>query len=147
MSAENQAAVDGRLIELDGTPDKSRLGANATLGVSCAVARAAAAAGSIPLWRRLAGGRKATIPLPMINILSGGLHAGGNFEFQDFLAVPHGFSNYAESLEAVVAIHRATRTLIESEGIGSGTGRAFNPAIGAGSSKARSEAGTSSQSK
>jgi enolase len=115
-SAEDQAAVDRRLIELDGSPDKSRLGANAILGVSCAVARAAAIHEGIPLWRRLAGKRKATIPLPMVNIISGGLHAGRNIEFQDFLAVPHGFSKFSESLEAAVAIHRAARELIETEG-------------------------------
>src|SRR5437660_1323574 len=115
-SAEDQAVVDGRLIELDGSPGKSSLGANATLGVSCAVARAIAAAKGIPLWRWLGGERKATIPLPMVNILSGGLHAGRNFEFQDFLAVPHGFSTYSESLEAVAAIHRAARILLEKEG-------------------------------
>src|SRR6266852_1850469 len=116
MSAADQAAVDRRMIELDGSPDKSRLGANAILGVSCAVARAAAAAEGIPLWRRLAGLRAASIPLPMINILSGGLHAGRNFEFQDFLAVPHGFPTYSDSLHAAVAIHRATRELLEAEG-------------------------------
>ena len=115
-SAEDQSAVDRRMIELDGTPDKSRLGANAILGVSCAVARAAAAVEGVVLWRRLAGSRRAMIPLPMINILSGGLHAGRNFEFQDFLAVPHGFSTYSESLQAIVAIHRATRHLLEKEG-------------------------------
>jgi enolase len=116
MSAEDQAAVDQRMIELDGSPDKSRLGANAILGVSCAVARAAAAALGMPLWRRLTGQRGPTIPLPMVNILSGGLHAGRNFEFQDFLAVPHGFPTYSESLHAAVAIHRATRELLEEEG-------------------------------
>src|SRR5258706_12245782 len=88
MSAEDQAAVDRRMIELDGSADKSRLGANAILGVSCAVARAAAPAQGVPLWRRLAGERAACIPLPMVNILSGGLHARRHFEFQDFLAVP-----------------------------------------------------------
>jgi enolase len=116
MSAEDQAAVDRRMIELDGSPDKSRLGANAILGVSCAVARAAAAAEGAPLWRRLAGQRAASIPLPMINMLSGGLHAGRNFEFQDFLAVPHGFATYTESLHAAVAVHRAVRELLEAEG-------------------------------
>jgi enolase len=116
MSADDQAGVDRRMIELDGSRNKSVLGANAILGVSCAVARAAAAANGAPLWRRLAGRRQATIPLPMINILSGGLHAGRNFEFQDFLAVPHGFSTYSESLHAAVAIHRAARELLESEG-------------------------------
>src|SRR5260221_3835217 len=116
MSAEDQAAVDRRMIELDGSPDKSRLGANAILGVSCAVARAAAAAQGVPLWRSLAGLREASIPLPMINILSGGLHAGRNFEFQDFLAVPHGFATYSDSLHAAVAVHRAARELLEAEG-------------------------------
>jgi enolase len=80
------------------------------------VARAAAAAREIPLWRWLADDRIAATPLPMVNILSGGLHAGRNFEFQDFLAVPHGLPTYSESLEAVVAIHRAARILLEKEG-------------------------------
>jgi enolase len=115
-SAADQAAIDRRLIDLDGTANKSRLGANAILGVSCAVARAMATAENVPLWRRLQGQRKPTIPLPMINILSGGLHAGRNFEFQDFLAVPHGFSSYSEALHAAVAIHRAARDLLEAEG-------------------------------
>jgi len=116
MSAEDQAAVDRRMIELDGSPDKSQLGANAILGVSCAVARAAAANEGMPLWRRLLAHRTAAIPLPMINILSGGLHAGGNIEFQDFLAVPHGFTTYSEALHAAIAIHRATRELLDKEG-------------------------------
>src|SRR5437763_549672 len=89
MSAADQV-VDRRLIDLDGTANKSRLGANAILGVSCAVARAMAVAENVPLWCRLHAHRKPAIPLPMINILSGGLHAGHNVEFQDFLAVPHG---------------------------------------------------------
>ncbi len=115
-SAADQAEVDRRLIELDGTPDKSRLGANAILGVSCAAARAMAAALGIPLWRRLQGSRKAVLPLPMVNIISGGLHAGRNLEFQDFLAVPHGLPGYSEALRAVVGIHRATRELLEDGG-------------------------------
>jgi enolase len=116
LTADDQAAVDQRLIELDGTVEKSRLGANAILGVSCAVARAMAAAERVPLWRRLQGGRQATVPLPMVNIISGGLHARRNFEFQDFLAVPHCFSSYSEALQSVVAIHRATRELLEANG-------------------------------
>ena len=115
-SAADQEAVDRHLIDLDGTANKSRLGANAILGVSCAVARAMATAENIPLWRRLQGQRKASIPLPMINILSGGLHAGRNFEFQDFLAVPHGFSSYSEALHAAVEIHRAAHELLEIKG-------------------------------
>jgi enolase len=116
LDAEDQAAVDGRMIELDGTPNKSRLGANAMLGVSCAVARAAAMARGIPLWQHLAGGRSAALPVPMINILSGGLHAGRQFEFQDFLAAPYGFEFYQEALCAACAIHDATRELLDERG-------------------------------
>ena len=113
MSADDQAAVDRRMIELDGTPDKSRLGANAVLGVSSAVARAAARARGMPLWRSLAGSRRAVLPVPMVNILSGGLHAAHNFEFQDFLAVPLHFDTFAEALEAVAGVHRAARGVLE----------------------------------
>lgn len=113
---EDQAAVDGRMIELDGTPGKSRLGANAILGVSCAVARAAAMARGVPLWRHLAGDRGASLPVPMVNILSGGLHAGRQFEFQDFLAAPYGFDTYSESLCAACAIHRAAKELLDERG-------------------------------
>ncbi len=114
--ASDQAGIDRRLIELDGTPDKSRLGANALLGVSCAVARAAAVSQGVPLWQWLEGGRVPLLPLPMVNILSGGLHAGHNIEFQDFLVIPLGFATFSEALEAVAAVHRAAREVIESRG-------------------------------
>jgi enolase len=116
MDAADQAPVDRRMLELDGTADKSRLGANAILAVSCATARAAAAALGVPLWRHLAAGRPATLPVPMVNILSGGHHAGHNFEFQDFLVIPRGYSSYAAALEAIVAVHRAARAEIEARG-------------------------------
>ena len=116
FDARDQATVDRRMIELDGTPDKSRLGANAILGVSMAVARAAALTAGLPLWKHLAQNRPARIPVPMINILSGGLHAGRNIEFQDFLAVPHRFPALAEALEAAVRIHRATAEMLRSAG-------------------------------
>jgi enolase len=116
QDAEDQAALDRRMIELDGTPNKSRLGANAILGVSCAVARAVALSRGVPLWRHLAGGRRATMPVPMVNILSGGLHAGRNVEFQDFLAVPVNFPTCAEALEAIVAVHRDARAVLEKRG-------------------------------
>jgi enolase len=115
--ASDQAAVDGRMIELDGSADKSRLGANAILAVSCAVARAAAASLEIPLWRHLAQDRKPVLPVPMVNILSGGLHARGGCEFQDFLIVPRGFASFAEALEAAVAIHRAARAVLDERGL------------------------------
>jgi len=117
MPADGQAAIDRRMIELDGSAGKSRLGANAILAVSCAVARAAAASRGIPLWRHLAGERAPGMPAPMINILSGGHHAGFGMEFQDFLIVPRGFSALTDVLEAAVAVHRATRTVLDERGL------------------------------
>ncbi|HZT32481.1 MAG TPA: phosphopyruvate hydratase [Bryobacteraceae bacterium] len=116
MDAADQAAIDLRLLALDPTPQKSRLGANALLGLSCAVARAAACALRVPLWQHLRGSREACLPLPMVNIVSGGLHAGRQFEFQDFLVIPHGLPDYPAALEAAVAVHRAARAEIESRG-------------------------------
>jgi enolase len=116
MAIEDQAAIDRRMIELDGTADKSRLGANAILGVSCAVARAAAESLGVPLWRHLAGVSTPALPVPMVNILSGGLHASRNLEFQDFLAIPLGFDTYSEALAAVVAVHAAAREALEARG-------------------------------
>lgn len=115
QSAEDQRALDARLIEIDGTPDKSRYGANATLGISCAVARAVSAARREPLFRTLSAGTP-VLPVPMINILSGGLHAGGNLEFQDFLIVPHGFSTMADALEATVRIHTTAGEILRRSG-------------------------------
>lgn len=113
--AEDQAAVDRVMIALDGTPSKSRLGANAILAVSCAVRRAVSVARSQPLWQSLAElnpGAAPAVPAPMVNILSGGLHAGRNIEFQDFLALPHGLGSYSDALRAVVAIHAAAREIL-----------------------------------
>ncbi|MBM3813231.1 MAG: phosphopyruvate hydratase [Acidimicrobiia bacterium] len=115
--AEDQEGLDRAMMELDGTANKSRLGANAILGVSCAVARAVALSRGIPLWEHLsAAGGKPQVPVPMVNILSGGLHAGGNLEFQDFLAIPHGFGAYAEALAAVVAVHGAAHRVLGARG-------------------------------
>ncbi|MBN8729063.1 MAG: phosphopyruvate hydratase [Acidobacteria bacterium] len=116
MDAHRQSALDRRMIELDGTPNKGRLGANAILGVSCAVARAAAASSGIPLWLHLAAGRTASLPVPMVNILSGGHHASHNIEFQDFLALPHGFATFAEAIHAAAAVHKAAYDLIVEAG-------------------------------
>ncbi|MFN0104070.1 MAG: phosphopyruvate hydratase [Bryobacteraceae bacterium] len=114
-NAEDQSALDHVLIQLDGTPQKSRLGANALLGVSCAVARAVSFARREPLFQTLSLG-KPLLPVPMINILSGGLHAGANIEFQDFLVIPHGFDSFAEALEATVKIHAVAARLIRRAG-------------------------------
>jgi len=116
FGAEPHAELDRRMVELDGTPDRQRLGANAILGVSLAVARAVAASRGIALWAYLAGDRQALLPVPMINILSGGLHAGRQIEFQDFLIVPHGFEWFADALEAAVGVHRAMEAILRSDG-------------------------------
>jgi len=113
---ENQERLDQRMIELDGTENKSKLGANAILGVSCSVARAVAQAREVDLWIHLKGARAAKLPIPMINILSGGLHAGRQIEFQDFLVIPHGFASLGEALEATVRIHRTMAEILERDG-------------------------------
>lgn len=120
MSAEDHAALDHRMIQADGTPNKSNLGANAILGVSCAAARAISIVRREPLWKTLAAlgqqPRNASLPIPMVNILSGGLHAGRQIEFQDFLAVAHGFDSFAEALRAITDIHRETRLMLDERG-------------------------------
>jgi enolase len=114
-NAEDQQAIDDALRQLDGTPQKSRLGANALLGASCAIARAVSVSRREPLFRTLSLGAPA-LPVPMINILSGGLHAGANIEFQDFLIIPHGFDSFAEALEATVKIHTVAGERIRRDG-------------------------------
>lgn len=113
---ENQAGVDRLMIELDGTENKARLGANAVLGVSCATARAVAQARGVPLWSHLAAGRETKLPVPMINILSGGLHASWQIEFQDFMAVPRGLASFGETLEVAVGIRRAMGEILARDG-------------------------------
>ena len=129
LNAADQQAIDLRLIELDGTPNKSRLGANAVLGVSLATAHAAAAGQQVRLdqhlhqvWRAVTltqTGQEAgppTIPLPMVNMISGGLHAGGNLDFQDFLAIPVGAPSYHVALEWIVRIYRQLGRLLNHAG-------------------------------
>jgi enolase len=113
----DQPGLDRLLIELDGTPDKSRLGANAILGVSAAVARAAASARRLPLWRYLSRGGEAVLPLPMVNIVSGGLHASGALAFQDFLIIPIGAASYREALETGYDVRAATGDLLVERGL------------------------------
>jgi enolase len=117
QDALDQAAIDAQLIALDGTADKSRLGANALLGVSLAVARAAASAAGLPLWRYLGGAAARVLPLPMINIISGGLHARRNLDFQDFLIMAVGAGSYTQALEMSVAVYAATHELLTERGL------------------------------
>jgi enolase len=119
MRADDQRRIDARLIEVEGSEDKSRLGANAMLAVSCAAAGAAAMARRAPLWRHLSEMStkpSPRLPAPMINIISGGLHAGRNLEFQDFLAMPRGYPDLISALEATVRVHRETGRLLERRG-------------------------------
>ena len=114
--ALNQAGLDRRLVELDGTENQSSLGANAILGVSLAAARAGAALVGVPLYTYLGGATARRLPMPMVNILSGGLHAGGQIEFQDFLMIPVGAKSYSQALEMTFAVYNATRRLIKEKG-------------------------------
>jgi enolase len=116
MDATEQKQIDRMLCELDGTPNKSRLGANAILGVSLACAHAAAASRGQPLWRYLDTEGAARMPLPMVNLISGGLHAGGNLDLQDFLFMPIGARSYSESLEMTVAVYRALSSVLIRHG-------------------------------
>lgn len=111
LDSSDQVEIDARLIE-----QGPGLGANATLAVSCAVARAAAIQRRIPLWKHLAGDRKAVLPIPMVNIISGGLHAGRNIEFQDFLVIPRGYPDLSAAMEAVVRVHRTTGEFLRRRG-------------------------------
>lgn len=111
-----QGLVDHTLIELDGTADKSNLGANAILAVSLVAARAAAVSAGLDLWEQLAGDRTPMLPLPMVNIFSGGLHARRQIEFQDFLVMPVGARTYSEALEMCTAVYRASSQVLSAAG-------------------------------
>jgi enolase len=116
MSVANQGSVDHTLCELDGTADKSRLGANAILAVSLACAHAAAAAHNLPLWRYLDPQGRARLPFPMVNLISGGLHAGGNLDFQDFLLLPIGARSYPEALAISLKVYQALGATLNRHG-------------------------------
>ena len=96
--ARDQALIDRVLIELDGTPNKGRLGANAMLGVSLAVAKAAAEASGLPLYRYIGGAGATTLPVPMMNVINGGVHAANSIDLQEFMVVPVGADTFAEAL-------------------------------------------------
>jgi enolase len=116
FDAADQAALDRCLIDLDGTPAKSRLGANATLAVSLAAAHAAAASAGLPLYRHLGGERAATLPLPQIQIFGGGAHAGRRVDVQDFMVVCPGATSFAQALEWTAEVYRAAGQLMQRRG-------------------------------
>ncbi len=121
-SAEDQEAIDKKLIDLDGTPTKSRLGANAILGVSLAVAHAAAAAQGIPLYRYLGGEDANLLPVPMFNILNGGQHAENSTDFQDYMVLPVGAPTFTEALRMAVEVYHSLAKLIHDRGISTTVG-------------------------
>jgi enolase len=118
----DQALVDRILIELDGTPNKGRLGANAILGVSLAVARAAAEASGLPLYRYLGGAGGRTLPVPMMNVINGGAHADNKLDPQEFMVCPVGFDSFAEALRAGVETFHALKAILNKRGLSTGVG-------------------------
>jgi enolase len=132
MDAGDQASLDRKLIALDGTPDKSGLGANAILGVSLAVAKAAAASAGEPLWRYLGGPSARLLPVPMFNILNGGKHAADSTDFQEFMVMPLGAPNYREGLRWAVQVYHALAKVLKKMGHQTNVGDegGFAPSLG-----------------
>jgi enolase len=122
LDAADQPGVDQLLIDLDGTPDKSRLGANATLGVSLAAAHAAASSHGLPLYRYLGGVGARVLPVPMFNILNGGRHAQDSTDFQEFMVMPVGAASFADALRAGAEIFHALKAILHDAGHGTGQG-------------------------
>ena len=132
MDAADQSGVDALLRELDGTPNKANLGANAILGVSLATAHAAASAHDLALYRYLGGVGARILPVPMFNILNGGKHAQGSTDFQEFMVMPVGTESYGEALRAGAEIFAALRSILHADGHGTGQGDegGFAPSLG-----------------
>ena len=122
MDALEQEKLDRQLIELDGTPNKSRLGANALLGVSLAVAHAAANAEKLPLFRYLGGSEARVLPVPMMNILNGGAHSDAPIDFQEFMIMPKGAPNFPEALRYGVEVFHALKSVLKKRGLSTAIG-------------------------
>src|SRR6267142_759665 len=113
MDAEAQVKIDETLISLDGTPNKTRLGANAILGVSLAVAKTAAAASGLPLYRYIGGPTARTLPVPMMNIVNGGAHADNALDFQEFMIVPVGAARFSDALRMGAEIFHTLKSVLK----------------------------------
>jgi enolase len=122
IEAAQQKFIDEIMIEMDGTPTKSKLGANAILGVSMAVARAAALASRKPLYEYLSFGRGVTLPVPYMNVINGGAHADNTIDFQEFMIVPRSFPNFREAIRAGVEIFHALKGLLKKKGLSTNVG-------------------------
>jgi enolase len=122
LEANEQEALDARLVELDGTPNKGRLGANAILGVSLAVARAAAEDAGQPLFRYLGGDDATTLPVPMLNVINGGAHAANSIDLQEFMVVPVGADTFAGALQIGAEVYHALKSVLGERGLATGVG-------------------------
>jgi enolase len=122
LDAADQASLDRAMIELDGTPNKGRLGANAILGVSLAAAKAVAAEEGSSLWRYLGGEAAHVLPVPMMNVLNGGAHADNKVDFQEFMVIPVGFGSFSEALRAGVEVFHALKLTLHDRGLGTAVG-------------------------
>jgi len=122
MEAGNQEELDLRLCDLDGTPNKGRLGANAVLGVSLATAKAAAAEAGQPLFRYLGGEGAATLPVPMMNVINGGVHAANSIDLQEFMVVPVGAGSFAEALRIGAETYHALKAVLSGRGLATAVG-------------------------
>jgi enolase len=122
LDAADQEAVDRRLIELDGTPNKSRLGANAVLGVSLAVAKAAAADAGVSLFRSLGGDDATTLPVPMLNVINGGVHADNSIDLQEFMVVPAGAESFSDALRIAAETYHQLKKLLGERGLSTAVG-------------------------
>jgi enolase len=122
MDASDQAALDAKMIALDGTKTKAKLGANAVLGVSLAAARAAALSHELPLYRYVGGANARTLPVPLMNILNGGAHADSNVDVQEFMVVPLGAPSFAEGLRYGAEIFHALKKVLKGKGASTGVG-------------------------
>ena len=122
FDASEQVAIDGVMIELDGTPNKAKLGANAILGVSMAVARAAAESYDLPLFQYLGGTNAKELPVPMMNILNGGAHADNNVDIQEFMIMPIGASSFMEALRYCAEVYHTLKGVLKAKGLATGVG-------------------------
>ena len=122
MEATDQRLVDQRLVDLDGTPDKSRLGANALLGVSLAVAKAAAESSGLELFRYVGGPNAHVLPVPMMNIINGGAHADSSVDVQEFMIAPVGADSFREALRWGAEVYQALKSVLKTKGLATGLG-------------------------
>ncbi|HVV77053.1 MAG TPA: phosphopyruvate hydratase [Mycobacteriales bacterium] len=120
--ASEQRLIDQALLDLDGTPDKSRLGANAVLGASLAVARAAAESADLPLFRYVGGSHSHLLPVPMMNILNGGAHADNNVDIQEFMIAPVGAATYSDALRSGAEVYHALKSVLQGRGLSTTVG-------------------------